>query len=284
MIYFAFLILFGVTTVLEIDHQMPESAKFLHGGVYQGFAAVGDAAGAIFLVGICWALVRRYVQRPYRIRIKTKPEDAVILTTFLVIGLTGFLTEGIRLAEAGTPSFERWSLVGYPIGELFDSFGWSNGTLADLHTTMWIVHFAAFVAFLVILPITKLRHMVTSPMNMYLSDKDRPKGAIARTPDGGKTFSTVAEYSTVSLPRPQGDRLYWLVEGALLRGTNKGAKWEKVSDVKGARYGPVFGKDAKQLFVLTSAGVVESTDGGSSWSKPIAVPKGVKGVSSARTT
>ena len=34
--------------------------------------------------GIGWAIVRRYVQRPYRIRIKTKPEDAVILGTFLV--------------------------------------------------------------------------------------------------------------------------------------------------------------------------------------------------------
>ena len=33
--------------------------------------------------GILWAIARRYVQRPYRIRIKTKPEDAVILGTFL---------------------------------------------------------------------------------------------------------------------------------------------------------------------------------------------------------
>src|SRR4249919_1497821 len=63
-IYFGFLILFGVTTVLEIDHQMPESAKFLHGGTYQGFSAVGDAAGLLFLGGITWALLRRYVQRP----------------------------------------------------------------------------------------------------------------------------------------------------------------------------------------------------------------------------
>jgi photosystem II stability/assembly factor-like uncharacterized protein len=110
--------------------------------------------------------------------------------------------------------------------------------------------------------------------------KDRPNGAIARTTDGGKTFSPVAEFSTVSLPRPQGDRLYWLVEGALVRGAGKGVRWEKVSDVKGARYGPVFGKDEKQLFVLTSAGVVESTDGGSSWSKPVAVPKELKGVTS----
>ena len=52
LIYFSFLILLGVTTVLEIDHQMPESAKFLHGGVYQGYSAVGDAAGVVFLVGV----------------------------------------------------------------------------------------------------------------------------------------------------------------------------------------------------------------------------------------
>ncbi|MEY4228543.1 MAG: hypothetical protein RLZ84_1135, partial [Actinomycetota bacterium] len=38
MIYFGFLVLLGVTTTLEIDHQLPESLKFLHGGVYQAYA------------------------------------------------------------------------------------------------------------------------------------------------------------------------------------------------------------------------------------------------------
>ena len=79
LIYFPFLVLLAVTTVLEINHQLPESAKFLHGDVYQAYAFVGDAAGVLFLVGVFWAIVRRYVQRPYRIRIKTKPEHAVIL-------------------------------------------------------------------------------------------------------------------------------------------------------------------------------------------------------------
>jgi photosystem II stability/assembly factor-like uncharacterized protein len=109
--------------------------------------------------------------------------------------------------------------------------------------------------------------------------KDKPKGGIVRTTDGGKTFTPVAEYAPVSLPKPQGDVLYWLVEGALLKGTEKGAKWEKVSDVKDARYGPIFGKDPKHLFVLTTAGVIESTDGGTTWAKPVAVPKELKGVS-----
>jgi hypothetical protein len=52
-----------------------------------------------------------------------------------------------------------------------------------------------------------------------------------------------------------------------------------VSGVAGGRYGPVFGKDAKQLFVLTKEGIIESTDGGAAWSKPVALPKELKGPS-----
>jgi nitrate reductase gamma subunit len=108
MIYFGFLVLFVATVVLEIDHQLPDSAKFLHGHVYEGYAATADVFGVVFVVGILWALGRRYIQRPYRIRIKTKPEDALILGTFLVIGLTGFATEGLRIALIGRPAFEKW--------------------------------------------------------------------------------------------------------------------------------------------------------------------------------
>jgi hypothetical protein len=71
--------------VLEIDHQLPPALKFLHGDVYKGYAAVGDFAGLMFTGGVVWAIVRRYVQQPYRIRIKTKPEHALILATLLDI-------------------------------------------------------------------------------------------------------------------------------------------------------------------------------------------------------
>jgi hypothetical protein len=54
LIYFGFLILLGVTTVLEVDHQMPEDLKFLQGRTYQAYSFVGDLAGLIFLGGIVW--------------------------------------------------------------------------------------------------------------------------------------------------------------------------------------------------------------------------------------
>ena len=41
LMYFPFIILLGVTTTLEIDHQLPSELKFLHGGVYKGYSLVG---------------------------------------------------------------------------------------------------------------------------------------------------------------------------------------------------------------------------------------------------
>jgi len=180
-IYFGFIGLFMVTLVIEIDHLLPGSLQFLHGRVYEAYSTFGDAVGVLFLVGIVWAIGRRYVQRPYRIRIKTKPEDAVILGTFLAIGVTGFFTEAIRIALVGRPAFEKWSFVGYPLSSLIKD--WAPNTLRDTHRWLWAIHVIAFLAFLAILPITKLRHMITSPMNMYLRDRDRPKGAMKPMPN-----------------------------------------------------------------------------------------------------
>jgi Fe-S oxidoreductase/nitrate reductase gamma subunit len=181
LIYFGFLVLLGVTTTLEVNHQLPTDLKFLHGGVYQGFAFVGDLAGLVFTAGVVWAIVRRYVERPYRIRIKSKPEHAVILATFLVLGVSGFTTEMFRIAAEGMPSFERWSFIGYPLAELVDS--WSLSTLETSHQISWVAHVLSFVVFLVILPVTMLRHMFTSPLNMYLKDRGRPKGAMRPMPN-----------------------------------------------------------------------------------------------------
>jgi Fe-S oxidoreductase/nitrate reductase gamma subunit len=194
-IYFGFLVLFAATVILEIDHQLPTSLKFLHGTVYEAYKATANTFGIIFLVGILWAIGRRYVQRPYRIRIKTKPEDAVILAMFLIIGVTGFLIEGLRIALENRPNFEAWSFVGWGLSALWS--GWSHGTLSDLHQTMWVVHFGAFIAFLVILPTTKLRHMIASPMNMYLRPTDRPKGAMKPLPNLMETELETFGASTV---------------------------------------------------------------------------------------
>ena len=180
--YFSFLVLLGVTTTLEVDHQLPEGLKFLHGDVYRGYSLVGDVAGAIFVGSIVWAILRRYgpkAWRPYRIRIKSKPEHALILGTLLAIGVTGFGAEMFRIAVEGRPDYERWAVIGYPLSGLVED--WSN--VAGWHQAWWIAHALPFVVFLVILPIAMLRHIFTSPLNMYLRERERPKGAMRAMPN-----------------------------------------------------------------------------------------------------
>jgi Fe-S oxidoreductase/nitrate reductase gamma subunit len=179
LLYYGFLVLLAVTTTLEIDHQLPERLKFLHGGTYQGFSFVGDLAGLAFTVGMLWAVVRRYIQRPYRIRIKTRPEHALILGVLLGLGITGFAAEAFRIALEGRPSYEQWSFVGYPLSALVSGVD----AVAGWHQVMWVSHVFCFMAFLVMLPVTMLRHMFTSPLNMYLKDRERPKGAMRALPD-----------------------------------------------------------------------------------------------------
>jgi len=185
MIYFGFLLLMGVTTILEVDHQLPEDLKFLHGRTYQAYAFVGDAAGLVFTVGVIWAILRRYVQRPYRIRIKSKVDHVLALGSLLGIGITGFAAEMYRIALATARgedmSWEKYSFVGYPLSKLVD--GVDVDRLELIHQISWGLHVGFFVVFLVILPGTMLRHMFTSPLNMYLRDKDRPKGAMKPMPN-----------------------------------------------------------------------------------------------------
>ncbi len=110
--------------------------------------------------------------------------------------------------------------------------------------------------------------------------KTNPAPAILRTIDQGKTFMPVGEYNAKALPRVFKNALYWVVEGGIIRSSDQGKSWTKISDLKDGQFGPVFGKSADHMLVLTRAGIVESNDGGKTWGKVIPPPKEMKGLGS----
>jgi Fe-S oxidoreductase/nitrate reductase gamma subunit len=178
MIYWGFVVLFLGTVTLEIDHLAPANLKFLHGWVYQVYSFVLDLFGVVFLAGLAFAAVRRYVVKPWKLRSKTRPEDGWILITLALIGLSGFAVEAARISLAGRPSAELWSFVGYPLSYLVP-----GATASGVHQAMWITHVVVFIVFLVLLPVTKLRHMITTPVNLALEPRERPKGAMRPVPN-----------------------------------------------------------------------------------------------------
>ena len=178
MIFYGFVVLFLGTVTLELDHIAPTSLKFLEGRVYQVYSAILDAAGLVFLGGLGWAAVRRYLVRPWRAATKTRPEDGVVLGVLAAIGVTGLLVEAARIAVDGRPDFETWSFVGYQLSAFVP-----EGSAAGIHQGLWITHLVAFLAMLVVIPTTKLRHMFIAPANMALSPRERPKGAMREMPN-----------------------------------------------------------------------------------------------------
>jgi len=151
LIYYGFIVLMVGTMILELDHLLPGNLKFLEGGFYQIYSAILDVAALALIVGVVWAAVRRWVSRPWRIRGKTKSEDVWILLVLGLIGLTGLATEAARIAMDGRPAFELWSFAGYYLSYLVPATV-ASGT----HQVMWVAHVVTFVAFLVMLPTTKL--------------------------------------------------------------------------------------------------------------------------------
>ncbi|VAW03789.1 Fe-S oxidoreductase [hydrothermal vent metagenome] len=177
-IYYGFVVLFIGTVTLEVDHLLPTNIQFLNGRVYQGYSFVLDIAAVVFLGGIAMAYVRRYIAKPWRARSKTRPEDFWILTLLASIGVSGLLLEAARIQLIGSPEWESWSFVGKAMAGLIPA-----SVASGLHQVLWATHAALFLVFLVMLPTTKLRHAMTSPANMALSPRERPKGAMREMPN-----------------------------------------------------------------------------------------------------
>ena len=173
MIYVGFLGLFAGTITLEIHHLMPPSFKFLQGTTYLVYSFSLEIASLIYLGGIAWAIYRRIFGREERLKTKTQMDDYLTLILLGFMGISGLTTEAGRIIVEGFPEFEKWSFVGYFIADLLPI---ENGVI--FHRISWILHVISFFVFLIVLPQSKLRHIVTSPVNMYLSPKDRPKGAM----------------------------------------------------------------------------------------------------------
>ena len=96
-----FITLFIGTVLISVEYDifqklLGRSHGFWVGSFFLGYELVLDVMGALFLVGLLIALVRRYLLR--RPQLTWKPLDLLLPVWLLLIGLTGFWVEGMRLA------------------------------------------------------------------------------------------------------------------------------------------------------------------------------------------
>lgn len=174
---YGFIILTVATVVVALDADFGTS--IMRGAFYLYFQSlIVDVFGALVLVGVGMAAVRRYLRRPEKL--VYTDEATLILASIFVIALTGFLIEAWRI-EATRDPWAAWSPFGRLLGGTLASF-MSVPAMITAHRTLWWLHLAVSLAFFAWLPFTKMKHVITSPLNIYTSNL-APIGASLKSVD-----------------------------------------------------------------------------------------------------
>ncbi len=177
LITYGFIILTIATILVGIDADF--GTTILRGWFYLYFQSfIVDVFGALVMMGIVMAALRRYGARPAKL--VYSDEAALILAAILVITGTGFLIEGWRIA-ATNDAWAAWSPFGNLVAILSRPL-MSVAALQVAHRTTWWFHLAVSFAFLAWLPYTKLMHVLAAPLNIYTANLE-PIGASLRRVD-----------------------------------------------------------------------------------------------------
>lgn len=174
---FAVLTLGTTLVFLQADFTDPLfDAQFLKGSFYLLFSITLDLTGFVCLVMLIGLVVRRYffvADVP-----KITDLDGIMYGLLVLVFFTGFVVEGARIAvtEMGT-SLAYWSPVGLVFSRSLEWFG--EGGLRALHKVTWWLHLALVIGFIVLIPFTRFKHIVTTSLNYVFESLD-PKGKLAK--------------------------------------------------------------------------------------------------------
>lgn len=173
-ISWGFGILFAATCLVALQDYF--GVPTLRGSFYLYFMSLTvDLFGLAAAAGVMAALARRYGRRPARL---WQPRDAegyaLFLWLLLLILLSGFLVEGLRIAATRDP-WGAWSPGGWVAA--LPLTGLSHGRLLWWHRVAWWAHAVLAFAFIALAPYTMIRHILASPANLLVR-QPRPSGVI----------------------------------------------------------------------------------------------------------
>ena len=174
-ISWGFAILFVATCLVAVQDYL--GAPILRGPFYLYFMSlIVDLGGVAATVAVALALVRRYGARPERL---WKPRDregyAAFLWLLLVILVSGFAVEGLRIAATADP-WGHWSPGGWLVAAGFT--GVSQAQQALWHRVAWWLHAVLAFGFIGLVPFTLIRHTLAGAANIGWR-RVAPSGVIA---------------------------------------------------------------------------------------------------------
>jgi Fe-S oxidoreductase len=179
-IMWGFLTLLIGTTILGIDMDgyriitglFGESQSFFVGDFYLSYSLVMDALGLLFVVGLGMAIYRRHVVRNERLWDRhTSLEDGAFVWTLFLLGVGGYLVEGVRILATGFPEFETVSFVGWFVALVLEGAGVSPELATTVYPAAWWSHSLLALGFVAAVPYAKPFHMLSSFANVVTRDE-----------------------------------------------------------------------------------------------------------------
>jgi Fe-S oxidoreductase len=125
--------------------------------------------------------------------------DWVFVLTLLVIALTGFLLEGVRIAM-DDPGYGGTQFGGWVVAQALT--GLAHGALAAMRHGLWWFHGLLAIAFVASIPYTKAAHMLSSFFSLALRDPLAGKRLRAISPERAAEpagYATLADFSPLHL-------------------------------------------------------------------------------------
>ncbi|MFC1815461.1 respiratory nitrate reductase subunit gamma [Thermodesulfobacteriota bacterium] len=172
---FGVLLIGTLVVMIQEDFGLP----ILQGKFYLYFQSLTlDIFGFFAMAGILMAVYRRYVLKPARLN--NRWQDAAILGSLLLILLTGFMIEGLRIGITGDP-WAKWSPVGLFTSNVFGALLPARA-IAPLHAFLWWFHLLLVFVLIAWLPYSKLLHIFTATANIYFRSL-APNGAMLKPMD-----------------------------------------------------------------------------------------------------
>ncbi len=130
-------------------------------------ALVNDLLGLFMVIGLGWALGRRFITRPRQVLSEGQDHWALgILGTLVILG---FISEGVRILMTHLPAQKAvYSFIGYLLSRLFSGLPWD---WAGLYPYLWYAHATVGALLIATLPFGKLKHLMITPLTLLLNYK-----------------------------------------------------------------------------------------------------------------
>jgi Fe-S oxidoreductase len=174
-VMWGFLTLLIGTTILGIDidlYRPLTGGSFFRGDFYLSYSLVMDGLGLLFVVGVGMALYRRYAARNWRLHGRhTSLEDDAFVWTLFLLGVGGYVVEGLRIVGTEFPAFETVSFVGYFVALVLSAVGVDAALAESLYWWGWWSHALLALGFVALVPYAKPFHMLSSFANVVTADR-----------------------------------------------------------------------------------------------------------------